>query len=210
MNTEYFDGNDVLGFELKSVQDVINALNLGLDIMNENEEYLNATREDEDGNERPATTDDIIEDAQTAFRVGGKIYATFNIPLNKELVPFKATNLQSSFRVGQSVFAMRDNKIIEGEIVLLTLTQSKDRDKFFTDFRSNSLGESVFHIVASGINPNFTNYYSLDNRAFLEDKLKRALNDNQVLLCVDKKYYSYGLDEVFATKEKLIKHLMEE
>lgn len=214
MNTIAFDNNYV-GIKLNSVSEIMkyNALNANFSICNESGYYFDEYVEEDDGTgnfiEREPTENEKLERILQAFKNGEALYATFWLDCG-EVWPTKATTLQSKFYVGQNVFAMRNNKIVEGEIVHLSLTRSKNNDKLFADYKSNSLGENVFHIVASGINPNFTNYYCFDNRHILEGKLKQALNDDQVLLNVGNQYFAYGFDEIFATKEELVKHLMDE
>lgn len=216
MKTEHFDGINEVGFELTSVQDVLNALSLGMSIIDENECYLDADREGgEDGFERPATTDEIIEDAQTAFRAGGKIYAVIPVPTDKTVISRKQTLLSSGFGVGQEVYAMRNDKIITGKIVYLSLSICSYTQNLLLDERAHNLGETVFETIASEINPRFTNYYCLKKRDEVEREYKKVLKDNYALICVKetggyKSYYTYGLNEIFATKEELIRHLLEE
>ena len=214
MNTKVFDNNYV-GIKLSSVSEIMkyNALKDSFSICDESEyyfdEYVEVTHDNGEVTEREPTENEKLERILQAFKDKKALYATFWLDCG-EVWPTNATTLQSKFYVGQKVFAMRNNKIVEGEIVHLSLTRSKNNDKLIADYKSNSLGENVFHIVASEISPNFTNYYCFDNRHILEDKLKRALNDDQVLLNVGNQYFAYGFDEIFATKEELVKHLMEE
>ena len=206
-------GNFV-GFEVTTIQDVVKAQACGLVITDKDgyEYTYDIEEEDENGEyfDREPTDKEVFDRIVQDIAHGNTLVAGFWLDTDKvQVVPRAAITLQTDFYIGQKVYAMRNNKIIEGKIVHLTLTRSADNNKFFADYKSRDLGEDVFHIVASGINPNFTNYYCFDNRGILEDKLKRALNDNQVLLNVGNQYIAYGFDEIFATKDELVKHLME-
>ena len=206
-------GNFV-GFEITTIQEVVKAQACGLVITDKDGGDYHYEFEDEDENgdvfDREPTDKEVFDRIAEDIANGHTLVAGFWLDTDKvQVVPRAAITLQTDFYIGQKVYAMRNNKIIEGAIVHLTLTRSADNNKFFADYKSRDLGEDVFHIVASGINPNFTNYYCFDNRGILEDKLKRALNDNQVLLNVGNQYIAYGFDEIFATKDELVKHLME-
>ena len=206
-------GNFV-GFEVTTIQEVVKAQACGLVITDKDggDYYYEFEDKDENGDvfDREPTDKEVFDRIAQDIAHGNTLVAGFWLDTDKvQVVPRAAITLQTDFYIGQKVYAMRNNKIIEGAIVHLTLTRSADNNKFFADYKSRSLGENVFHIVASGINPNFTNYYGFDNKGILEDKLKRALNDNRVLLEVENQYIAYGFDEIFATKNELVKHLME-
>ena len=206
-------GNFV-GFEITTIQEVVKAQACGLVITDKDggDYYYEFEDKDENGDvfDREPTDKEVFDRIAQDIAHGNTLVAGFWLDTDKvQVVPRAAITLQTDFYIGQKVYAMRNNKIIEGAIVHLTLTRSADNNKFFADYKSRSLGENVFHIVASGINPNFTNYYGFDNKGILEDKLKRALNDNRVLLEVENQYIAYGFDEIFATKDELVKHLME-
>ena len=207
-------GNFV-GFEITTIQEVVKAQACGLVITDKDGGDYHYEFEDEDENgdvlDREPTDKEVFDRIAEDIANGHTLVAGFWLDTDKvQVVPRAAITLQTDFHIGQEVYAMRNNKIIEGKIVHLSLTRSADNKKLLADYKSRSLGEDVFHIVASGINHNFTNYYCFDNRGILEDKLKRALNDNRVLLQVENQYIAYGFDEIFATKEELVKHLMEE
>lgn len=202
MKTMYFEDFKVLGFELESVQDVINALNLGLNIVSENGDFLNGDREGEDGNERPATTDEIIEDAQTAFRVDDKIYAVIPVPTDKMLVPCMPTNLSSGFYVGQDVYTLQDGKIRKAKILRIWLSEGSE--KFILDAST----------LAYDIQKEIEQHVNTPTHTFICDKIDKykAMDESMVYVSYSEKYYGkhlLPLREVFDTKEDLIKHLME-
>ena len=206
-------GNFV-GFEVTTIQEVVKAQACGLVITDKDGGDYHYEFEDKDENgdvfDREPTDKEVFDRIALDIANGHTLVAGFWLDTDKvQVVPRAAITLQTDFYIGQKVYAMRNNKIIEGKIIHLSLTRSSDNKKLLADYKSRSLGENVFHIVASGINPNFTNYYCFDNRGILEDKLKRALNDNRVLLETENQYIAYGFDEIFATKDELVKHLME-
>lgn len=127
MNTTYFEDFNLLGFELKSIQDVLNARNLGFHIIaNGGEEYLDRRYDEGIDNWRDATTDELIEEAQAAFRAVGKLYATIDIPTDYSIAPAKKTTMQTDFYVGQTVYVMHDNKVTKTTIEQLVLIEGEN------------------------------------------------------------------------------------
>ena len=195
--TEYFYNNDILGMVLTNVQDVLKAHDLGLSIMAENEDYLDERYDEEIDNNRDATTDEIIEDAQEAFKAGVKLYATLDVPNDYEVVPRKATNLQSNFYVGQAVYFMKDNKIRKKYIFRIMLNETA----------SYSSSSDYTEIV--GENGKITMQHEKCNIYTLADK--RYYNSIDDKNCVAYDHMEVKREgEFFATKEELVKHLMEE
>lgn len=160
--TEYFEKPCYLGFELKNIQEVLNAHALKLGIKTENDDYLDERYDEETDKNRPATTDEIISDALSVFKAGCKLYAMLDVPVGYTVVPWGTTTLYGNFYIGQKVYVMKNNKIIEDEIVNVTLSLEGKR----------------------------------------EVKNRYILRGNQGTY-IEEKY-------IFATKEELVKHLMEE
>ena len=200
----YFEENDIFGLELKSMQDVLNARSLGLHILPEGgEEYLDRRYDEEEGC-RDATTDELIEDAQAAFKAVGKIYGIFDTPLDYRFVPAKATTMQSDFYVGQKVYVMHDNKITETTIKQLVLIDGENSfpssDTMASDFTSAFYGR------------NNTTYSNEPTFKYLSREVERIRTPKRSSACImiDGRYRFVELSEVFATKDKLVKHLLED
>lgn len=129
MKTRVFDNNYV-GIKLNNVSEIMkyNALSANFSICNESEYYFDEYVEEDDGTgnftEREPTENEKLERILQAFNDGDTLYATFWLDCG-EVVPSAATTLQSDFRVGQSVFVMRDNKIEKDEILYINLVVGK-------------------------------------------------------------------------------------
>lgn len=120
METKVFK-NGYVGYKVNTIKEVVNAQAAGLKICNENGYYFNdyievvnpETGEDE---ERAPTDDEILQSIQETMENEYPVYATFYLDCGI-VVPNKATTLQSSFRLGQKVYYMSDNRIASGNIM---------------------------------------------------------------------------------------------
>lgn len=214
MKTIYFENSNVIGFEVATANDVIKAQELALYICNKDEDYFDyyVTEQDEDGNEteREATKDERTERMIKALREGQQLYATFNFDgSGMKAVKDSATILASDFYIGQTVYTMRDNKIVNGTILYMSLSKSEKKDKFYLDYRSKYLIEETYSFCAgkAGINKNML---SLQSEEF--DKVvalvRNAIHGNSVVLDIDGRKEARYMSEIFATKEELISSLL--
>lgn len=216
MKTIYFENSNVIGFEVATANDVIKAQELGLYICNKDEDYFNSyvTELDEDGNEteREATKDECTERMIKALREGQQLYATFNFDdSGMKAVKNSATILASNFHVGQTVYTMRDNKIVSGTILYMSLSISENENKFYLDYRSKYLIEELYSFCArkAGINKNVLSLQSkeFDNVTAL---IHNSIHGNSVVVSFDGDKEARYMSEIFATKEELINRLLNE
>ena len=216
MKTIYFENSNVIGFEVATANDVIKAQELGLYICNKDEDYFDdyVTELDEDGNEieREATKDERTERMIKALREGQQLYATFNFDdSSMKAVKNSATILASNFRVGQTVYTMRDNKIASGTILYMSLSISENENKFYLDYRSKYLIEELYSFCArkAGINKNVLSLQSedFDNVTAL---IHNSIHGNSVVVSFDGDKEARYMSEIFATKEELINRLLNE
>lgn len=205
MNTTYFEDFNLLGFELKSIQDVLNARNLGFHIIaNGGEEYLDWRYDEGIDNWRDATTDELIEEAQAAFRAVGKLYATIDTPTDYAIAPAKKTTMQTDFYVGQKVYVMHDNKVVETDIKQLVLIDGKDC-LIGADMMARDITRTFYdRCTTISSNGPTTDY--------IRQEIDRVRTPEHSSACVkiDERHMFVELTEVFATKEALAKHLIEE
>lgn len=159
MNVRYFESMDFMGFEVKTAQDVASCIQLGTDFINQDEDVINADFEDEDGEERQMTDIELTEDILRRLREGETVYAGTYMPQNIRVFENCATIVATSFKVGQKVFYMHDNKVWTSSIDAINFTKDTS--------------------VCSKIT------YKVCGKTYKES-------------------------EIFATKEKLVKHLMGE
>lgn len=127
MATKNFN-NELVGFEVKDIKDILAAKSLGLGICRENADFFDeyVIYEDEDGEEveREPTEDEKMNRIMQAMKDGEKIYATCSIPRDTTLVKATNTILQSDFYVKQGVYIIHDNKIVRAQVVKIQMVRS--------------------------------------------------------------------------------------
>lgn len=205
MNTTYLKKCNLLGFELESIQEVLNANNLGFHIVADGgEEYLDTRYDEGEDDWRDATTDELIEEAQAAFRAVGKLYAIIDIPTDYTIAPVRKTTLQTDFYVGQTVYVMHDNKVTKTTIAQLVLVEGENS---FSS--SNTMAADFEHTFYQRCNERYTNE---PTHNYIRQEINRVRTPERSSACVkiDGYYMFVELTEVFATKEDLAKHLIEE
>lgn len=217
MNAKYFSGSETIGFEVKSAKDIFAAKELGLFLCDEEDYYFDdvVVETDEDGNDidRDATEDEKTERAIEHLKNGGKVFATFYAD-NYMLVDKRATTMQSDFFVGQRVFFLLENKIAEGTIKQINLTAGEDEKDHF-----RNICERIYNRIRGYVSPNesVNPYHMLCNDAqeLIRTSIKNIVSSNRAVISYVTQIYgtnvtiSIPLRDVFATKEELIKHLME-
>lgn len=215
MKSIYFKNSNVVGFEVATANDVIKAQELGLFICNEDEYYFDeyVTELDEDGieTEREATKDERMERIIKALREGQQLYATFDFDdCGMKAVKKSATILASDFYVGQTVYTMQDNKIVSGTILYLSLSQSKDKKEPYIDVRATHIIEVVYNYCATQSNNYCSDFWNLTptHNQEVRELVRKSLNDNSVVLCIENRNEARQMSEVFATKEELINSLL--
>jgi hypothetical protein len=215
MNTKNF-GNGYVGIKINSISEIMkyNALKEQFSIWNEYECAFDDDVEvtDDDGNvtEREPTENEKIERILEAFNNGTVLYAVFQLDCGRVFSDL-ATTFQSKYAIGQQVFTMKDNKIVSGRIVFISLSDYEDDKKLYVDYHCRDIGEKIYNIVSANLCPTrYLDYYSFSERDRIERNLKVSLNKNYVVLEIDGYFVSRGFRDIFSSKEELVKHLMEQ
>lgn len=215
MNTKNF-GNGYVGIKINSISEIMkyNALKEQFSIWNEYECAFDDDVEvtDDNGNvtEREPTENEKIERILEAFNNGTVLYAVFQLDCGRVFSDL-ATTFQSKYAIGQQVFTMKDNKIVSGRIVFISLSDCEDERILYVDYHSRDIGEKIYNIVSINLCPTrYLDYHSFSERDRIERNLKAALNKNYVILKIDRNYVSRKHGEIYSSKEELIKHLMEQ
>lgn len=211
MNTRVFDNNYV-GIKLNNVSEIMkyNALSANFSICNESEYYFDEYVEEDDGTgnitEREPTENEKLERILQAFNDGETLYATFWLDCG-EVVPSAATTLQSDLRAGQHVYTMRDNKITKVKICRLWLSEGQDVCRDTCMIVSDIMREMHNCVTTLSANDATAAYIKnkIDGVKIMDDSMAYVANVEGLV-----KFSLVKLSELFATKEELVEHLMEE
>lgn len=215
MNTKNF-GNGYVGIKINSISEIMkyNALKDIFSIWSEYEytfdDDVEVTADDGKVTEREPTENEKIERYLEAFNNGTVLYAVFHLDCGRVFSDLPTT-FQSKYAIGQQVFTMKDNKIVSGRIVFISLSDCEDERILYVDYHSRDIGEKIYNIVSINLCPTrYLDYHSFSERDRIERNLKAALNKNYVILEIDRNYVSRKHGEIYSSKEELIKHLMEQ
>lgn len=117
--------DNLVGFEVYTIQDVVKAQDAGLELINKDGmgyDY-SVVIEDEDGEdaEREPTEQEVFERITKDLAEGDEVYACMGIADDWSVQEKAATIMRTNFYVGQKVYLMRDNKIVEDEIIYINM-----------------------------------------------------------------------------------------
>lgn len=117
-------GEKYVGVEVKNIQDVVKAQAAGLIITDENGCRFNYFVENEEtGEEREPTEQEIFDRITTTLADGETVFACMEIMDGLYIAKEYNTVMHTDFYVGQKVYLLRDNKIVEDEIIFITLVR---------------------------------------------------------------------------------------
>lgn len=119
--------DNLVGVEVNTIQDVVKAQAAGLELVNKDGigyDY-SVVIEDEDGDdaERDPTEQEVFERISEDITDGKEVYACMQIANDWCVRETANTTMSTNFYVGQKVYLMRDNKIVEDEIIYVTITK---------------------------------------------------------------------------------------
>lgn len=114
--------DNLVGVEVNTIQDVVKAQAAGLYLLNKyglgyNYEVIN----EESGEEREPTEQEVFERINKDLSEGNEVYACMFIGDDWCVQEKAATTMRTNFYVGQKVYLMRDNKIVEDEIIYINM-----------------------------------------------------------------------------------------
>ena len=117
--------DNLVGVEISTIQDVVKAQAAGLELINKDGmgyDY-SVVIEDEDGEdaEREPTEQEVFERITKDLAEGDEVYACMGIADDWSVQEKAATIMRTNFYVGQKVYLMRDNKIVEDEIIYINM-----------------------------------------------------------------------------------------
>lgn len=120
---------NMVGVEVMNIQDVVKAQAAGLELVDkEGWGYDYTTDDDETGEEREPTEQEIFERITKDLAEGKEVYACMILSDDFDVQEHAKTHLKTNFYVGQQVFLMRDNKITEDEIIRINLVKGRDEE----------------------------------------------------------------------------------
>ena len=122
--------DNLVGVEINTIQDVVKAQAAGLGLVDKDGWGYDYTLEDdESGEERDPTEQEVFDRITKDLAEGKEVYACMGIANDWSVQEKAATTMRTNFYVGQKVYLMRDNKIVEDDIVYISLLKSKNGEE---------------------------------------------------------------------------------
>ncbi len=121
--------DNLVGVEINTIQDVVKAQAAGLNLLNKDGlGYKYEVINEESGEEREPTEQEVFNRINKDLSEGNEVYACMFIGDGWCVQEKAATTMRTNFYVGQKVYLMRDNKIVEDEIIRINLVKGKDEE----------------------------------------------------------------------------------
>ena len=122
--------DDLVGIEVHTIQDVVKAQAAGLNLLNKDGlGYEYEVINEESGEEREPTEQEIFNRIAKDLAEDNEVYACMYIANDWCVQKRAVTTMRTNFCVGQEVYLMRDNKIVEDDIVYISLLKSKNGEE---------------------------------------------------------------------------------
>lgn len=200
---------NIVGVEVATIQDVVKAQSAGLYITGKDGWGYDYDIEDEEnGEERTPTEQEIFDRITKALAAGEKVYACMT--LANDLCVTKDTNtiMQSNFFVNQKVYTMHENKIVKGEIIYLSLSRGKSKGESHNALLGD-MAEKLYYFIGFYFTRGNTPKMSDEEKENIINKIRSLAMDNYVVLKTEKgEYLPRLVKEIFESKETLVEDLM--
>ena len=116
--------DNLVGIEVHTIQDVVKAQAAGLNLLNKDGlGYEYEIINEESGEEREPTEQEIFNRIAKDLAEDNEVYACMYIADDWCVQKRAATTMRTNFYVGQKVYLMRDNKIVEDEVIYINLVR---------------------------------------------------------------------------------------
>lgn len=204
-------GDNLVGVEVNTIQDVVKAQAAGLELVNKDGWGYDYTTDDEEtGEEVEPTEKEIFDRISKDIADGKEVYACMTLSNDWCVQRNAKTNLLCDFYLHQHVYTMHENKIVEGEIVYLSLAhgslETDAADALYGDM-AELLYYGIGYYFTNGRTPKISN----DDREQIINKISSLKMHAHVVLKTKKgSYLTRDLEEIFATTDELVANLMQD
>lgn len=178
-------GNNLVGVEINTIQDVVKAQAAGLELVDKDGWGYDYTTDDEETGEEVDPTEKEIFDRITKDIADGKeVYACMTLSNDWCVQRNAKTNLLCDFYLHQHVYTMHENKIVEGEIVYLSLAQGSlgtDAANALYGDMAEQLYYNIGYYFTNGRTPQigFQREQIIEKNQFFEDARSRSAEDEE-------------------------------
>lgn len=202
--------DNLVGIEVHTIQDVVKAQAAGLNLLNEyGLGYEYEVINEESGEEREPTEQEIFNRIAKDLAEDNEVYACMYIANDWCVQRNAKTNLLCDFYLHQHVYTMHENKIVEGEIVYLSLAQGS----LGTDAANalyGDMAEQLYYNIGYYFTNGRTPKIGFEREQIIKKINSLKMNAHVVLKTKKGGYLTRDLEEIFATTDELVANLMQD
>lgn len=201
--------DNLVGVEVNTIQDVVKAQAAGLELVDkEGWGYDFTIVDEESGEERKPTEQEIFDRITKDLAEGKEVYACMILANDFRVQRNAKTNLLCDFYLHQHVYTMHENKILEGEIVYLSLAHGSLGDDANTALYGD-MAEKLYYFIGFYFTNGRTSKIGFEREQIIKKISSLKMHAHVVLKTKKGGYLTRDLEEIFATTDELVNNLME-
>lgn len=201
--------DNLVGVEINTIQDVVKAQAAGLELVDkEGWGYDDYTIVDESGEERSPTEREFFDRITKDLADGKEVYACMILANDFRVQRNAKTSLLCDFYLHQNVYTMHENKIVEGEIVYLSLANGSLGNDAASALYGD-MAEQLYYNIGYYFTNGRTPQIGFQREQIIKKISSLKMHAHVVLKTKKGGYLTRDLEEIFATTDELVDNLME-
>lgn len=182
------------------------AAGLGL-VDKEGWEYDFTIVDEESGEERKPTEQEVFDRIAKDLAEDKEVYACMQIANDWRVQRNAKTNLLCDFYLHQNVYTMHENKIVEGEIVYLSLANGSLGNDAASALYGD-MAEQLYYNIGYYFTNGRTPQIGFQREQIIKKISSLKMHAHVVLKTKKGGYLTRDLEEIFATTDELVDNLM--
>lgn len=201
--------DNLVGVEINTIQDVVKAQAAGLNLLNKDGlGYKYEVINEESGEEREPTEQEVFDRINKDLSEGNEVYACMILANDFRVQRNAKTSLLCDFYLHQNVYTMHENKIVEGEIIYLSLANGSLLGDA-TNTLYGDMAEQLYYNIGYYFTNGRTPKIGFEREQIIKKISSLKMHAHVVLKTKKGGYLTRDLEEIFATTDELVANLME-
>lgn len=201
---------NMVGVEVMNIQDAVKAQAAGLELVDKEgwgyDDYTIV--DDESGEERNPTEQEMFDRIAKDLADGKEVYACMILANDFRVQRNAKTSLLCDFYLHQNVYTMHENKIVEGEIVYLSLANGSLGNDAASALYGD-MAEQLYYNIGYYFTNGRTPQIGFQREQIIKKISSLKMHAHVVLKTKKGRYLTRDLEEIFATTDELVNNLME-
>lgn len=201
--------DNLVGVEINTIQGVVKAQAAGLELVDKEgwgyDDYTIV--DDESGEERNPTEQEFFDRITKDLADGKEVYACMILANDFRVQRNAKTSLLCDFYLHQNVYTMHENKIVEGEIVYLSLANGSLGNDAASALYGD-MAEQLYYNIGYYFTNGRTPQIGFQREQIIKKISPLKMHAHVVLKTKKGGYLTRDLEEIFATTDELVDNLM--